>query len=191
MTEPTTNRSRKITLEELLRLKRHERPGPEYWVRFDRELNEKVWRSLANPPAENSGWLPGWLLRGMRWMTAGAVSTLALVFAWQLQSVTPVASLPAAPFSHESAPVVAATPPAVPSQPVLVASITPVPVEMVAPEKATFAVANLAPSTSPAGYNKIPATMSFSSTQSSSEHYAADTLNTAAFAARWHGSSAY
>lgn len=190
MTEPTPNRSRKITLEELLRLKRHERPGPEHWARFDRELNEKVWRTLTNPPEASVGrTLPVWLARGLRWMTAGVVSTLALVFAWSTHSPLPVA-VAIAPLSDHTvvSPITQVDAVSSAHAPILVASVTPAPADVVTPERATFAVANLTPSTSPAGFNKVPATVSFSANQLTGERNA-DALNTAAYTTRWHGSA--
>ncbi len=189
MSEPTPNRSRKVTLEELLRLKRHERPGPEHWARFDRELNEKVWLALANPPEEISGHIPAWLGRGLRWMAAGAASAVALIFAWHTQMPVPIAAPVLLPHHETVAAVAPIILPAAAATPVLVASVASTPEAMTTPEKAVFAVSNLTPSTSPAGYNKVPASMSFSAAQTTGERYAADALNTAAFAARWHGSA--
>ncbi len=79
MSEPTKT-PRKITLEELLRLKRHERPGPEFWLRFDRELNQRVWRSLVLP-SQPDGILGGIFGRRLRWMAVGMISSAAFVFA--------------------------------------------------------------------------------------------------------------
>jgi hypothetical protein len=45
----TTNQPEfKITLEEVLRLKRSERPPAEFWDRFDRDLRQKTLRALVN-----------------------------------------------------------------------------------------------------------------------------------------------
>src|SRR5580700_1349209 len=35
------NESRKVELEDLLRLKRSEKPAPDYWARFDSEMRAK------------------------------------------------------------------------------------------------------------------------------------------------------
>ena len=42
---------RPVTLEDLLRLKRAERPAAEFWVRFDRELRAK--QEAAEPAARH------------------------------------------------------------------------------------------------------------------------------------------
>lgn len=38
-----------VSVEDLLRLKRHEKPDEAYWERFDRELHQKSWQALAKP----------------------------------------------------------------------------------------------------------------------------------------------
>lgn len=39
----------RVTVEDLLQLKRGEQPDESYWERFDRELHEKSWQALAKP----------------------------------------------------------------------------------------------------------------------------------------------
>jgi hypothetical protein len=48
---PTPERSdaRKVTLEELLRLKRAERPAPEFWSRFEQDLRAKQLAAIVEP----------------------------------------------------------------------------------------------------------------------------------------------
>lgn len=41
MTTPETSEAGKVSLEELLRLKRAERPAPEFWARFEQDLRAK------------------------------------------------------------------------------------------------------------------------------------------------------
>ncbi len=38
-----------VSVEDLLRLKRYEKPDEAYWERFDRELHQKSWQALAKP----------------------------------------------------------------------------------------------------------------------------------------------
>lgn len=42
--------SRKVTVEQLLKLKRHERPDREFWNRFESELNARRLQALVNKP---------------------------------------------------------------------------------------------------------------------------------------------
>jgi hypothetical protein len=190
MSEPTPNKS-KVTLEELLRLKRHERPPAEYWVRFDRELNERVWRALAQPAPSRTGEVWGWLNRQARWLTVGAVSTLALTLAWlgnyqappkfasvnkpvqvASASLTEQTSVAVAPDNNNAQALAAVAENNIPAavQPVLVA-------------------AKVLDSANPAGFNKVPAMLAFASSDGDSVHYATDTLSNPAFSARIRGSA--
>lgn len=187
MPEPTSKPPRKISLEDLLRLKRHERPGAEHWIRFDRELNEKVWRTLVNPPEERTGWLPSWLFRGLRWMTGGAVAAAAVLLSWPAHNVTPVAT-PVVHLPAASSAQIAAAPVAPASTPVRIATATPIPDDVISSAKATFAMADLDPVSSPAGNNKVPATLSFS-VDAGHERYAGGPLDSVAYVSRLHGSA--
>lgn len=40
-----------VTVEDLLKIKRHEKPSEAFWARFDRELQEKTWMALAKKPS--------------------------------------------------------------------------------------------------------------------------------------------
>jgi hypothetical protein len=53
MPDRQTNLPSKVTLEDLLRLKRAERPAPEFWAEFERELRQK---QLAALVARRSWW---------------------------------------------------------------------------------------------------------------------------------------
>lgn len=61
----------KPKVEDLLRLKRAERPDPEFWASFDRELEKKIVRSVVrkDPP----------LSAGVRWVASNRLATAALV----------------------------------------------------------------------------------------------------------------
>jgi len=191
MPEPTKT-PRKITLEELLRLKRHERPGPEYWARFDRELHERVWRALVQP-SPTPGLLGGIFGRRARWLAVaiGASAALALV----LRPGQPLPSLvvgprPAIVASNPSAPAPAVLPEA---EPVRVAMAVPAVVKSAEPSatdaQPQFAVAALANSSSPAGHHKIPATVAFATKPLAGARYAADTLDHDAFSSGYSGSA--
>ncbi len=188
MPEPTPT-PRKITLEELLRLKRLERPGPEYWMRFDRELNEKVWRALTQP-VPRTDWLAAFWGRRTRWLAAGAASLMAVFFSWSGRIGTPiiVAHQPAA--AQIAANEVSLAPSPTPSEPVHVASVLPAPIKAdVVPVDAPsqYAVSTLDPSVNPANA-KIPAKVVFTAERPNGERYASDALYTASGAA-WRESA--
>jgi len=70
--------NQKVSVEDLLRLKREERPAPEFWSRFDRELRAKQLAALV----EKRPWwyrLPAWSLNWRRYhLPLGATAALAL-----------------------------------------------------------------------------------------------------------------
>jgi hypothetical protein len=72
---PSSGQRPKPTLEELLRLKRAERPSPEFWNRFERELHQK---QLAALVARRPWWqsLPAFLTR-RAYLPIGATAILA------------------------------------------------------------------------------------------------------------------
>ncbi len=68
----------KVTLEDLLRLKREERPAPEFWSRFDRELRAKQLAALVEKRPWWQG-LPAWALNWRRFhLPLGATAVLAV-----------------------------------------------------------------------------------------------------------------
>jgi hypothetical protein len=66
-----------LTLEDLLRLKRAERPSPEFWVRFESELRQKQLAALLE---RRSWWhtMPQFLSQRRAFMPLGASALLAL-----------------------------------------------------------------------------------------------------------------
>jgi hypothetical protein len=190
MPEPTPT-SRKITLEELLRLKRHERPGPEYWARFDRELNEKVWRTLVQP-TPRTDWLAVLWSRRTRWLAAGVTAVAAIFFSWSGRTAGPIVALRPTSTTQVAAHDVSAPEFLPASEPVRVAAVFPRAEEKqdVLPTNALpqYAVSTLDTSSNPAGYNKVPATVAFAVERPNGERYASDTLSTAA-SAHWRESA--
>ncbi len=67
-----------VSLEQLLRLKRAEKPEEVFWDRFDRELHGRMLRTLVNSETKSMGW-SRWLR--MRWLQAGAVAACAVLLA--------------------------------------------------------------------------------------------------------------
>ena len=82
MSAPETNKLGKVSLEELLQLKRAERPAPEFWARFEQDLRVKQlaaivekrpwWVALRLPQATRT------LARWSRPLPLGAAAVLAL-----------------------------------------------------------------------------------------------------------------
>lgn len=84
----------KVTVEDLLRIKRAERPSPEFWGRFEQELRAKQLAAIV----EKRPWWHAWprgLVRGGRWyLPAGASAALVLslfVAREYYHSIAPVA----------------------------------------------------------------------------------------------------
>ncbi|MCC5841776.1 MAG: hypothetical protein JJT96_16805 [Opitutales bacterium] len=67
-----------VTVEQLLQLKKSERPEPEFWARFERELESKRLRALVQPES--------FAVRALRWVRRAAyvavplTATAAMVF---------------------------------------------------------------------------------------------------------------
>jgi hypothetical protein len=81
-----------VTLEALLQLKRSERPAPEFWDKFDRELRQKQLAALV----EERRWWQKFSLAMPRWAyaPAGAAAALALSVV-SVRMMMPVAEAPA------------------------------------------------------------------------------------------------
>ena len=65
-----------MELEDLLRIKRAERPNPEFWDKFDHELHERMLQNLVKKdswPVQFLRSFRGWMLQSM-----AAVATLAI-----------------------------------------------------------------------------------------------------------------
>ncbi|MDD3179844.1 MAG: hypothetical protein PHQ04_05760 [Opitutaceae bacterium] len=76
---PSPDQRPKITVEDLLRLKRAERPSEEFWTTFERELREKQLAALV----KKERWWQGFsrsLLRPAACLPVGAAAVLALTF---------------------------------------------------------------------------------------------------------------
>jgi hypothetical protein len=122
MLNPESNQPPKVTLEDLLRLKRHERPAPEYWARFDRELRERALRVMVQPEPWGLRWSRALMARAAPLMMAGATAALAMAFTLHSHMTLPMpermvttrvamAAPTLAPAKAEAAsPVVASTP---------------------------------------------------------------------------------
>ena len=70
----------KITLEEVLRLKRREKPSAEFWEQFDRELRRKTLRALVDEKPWHQKYLTPVFGRMAIALPLAAATVLALVF---------------------------------------------------------------------------------------------------------------
>ena len=97
--QPEHSEPSQVTIEDLLRLKRAERPAPEFWTRFEQDLRAK---QLAAIIEKRPWWIAFRLPRVARtWsklqMPMGATAVLALSFvvAREFQSSAPMVPVPA------------------------------------------------------------------------------------------------
>ncbi|WP_404423909.1 hypothetical protein [Nibricoccus sp. IMCC34717] len=98
MNSPQTPKEPQVTLEALLRLKRAERPSPEFWVQFDAELKR---RQLAAAIEQRRPW---WQFspRLVRFgLPVGAAAAVALSF-FATRSASPVATPSSEPVAVDS-----------------------------------------------------------------------------------------
>lgn len=92
MPDPRINS--KVRLEDLLSLKRAERPTPEFWANFERELRQKQLTALV----EKRRWWHGfsWLVTRRVYLPAGATAVVAFTLvAVRYQAPMPVAQVEA------------------------------------------------------------------------------------------------
>lgn len=111
MMQPTerTESSSKVTLEEVLRLKRAERPSPEFWARFEQDLRAKQLAAIVEPCPWWIVWrLPALVRTFARFqvpIAATAVIVLGFMVVSEYQSAVTAESVPA-----QDAPVWASAP---------------------------------------------------------------------------------
>jgi hypothetical protein len=80
MSNTTKQPKIKITLEEVLRIKRNERPPTEFWDRFDRELRQKTLRALVTEAPWPRRYLRPLLSRFLIAVPLSSVAVIALFF---------------------------------------------------------------------------------------------------------------
>jgi len=115
---PISESNSKVTVEQLLRLKRAERPSPEFWVNFERELHQKQLTALVK---KRRWWheMPSLLSRKV-YLPAGAAAVMAFTFISVRQS-TPLTSVQ----GDKAAPSAVAIAPTIETlAPIIVASST-------------------------------------------------------------------
>jgi hypothetical protein len=190
MLEPS-NPPPKVSLEQLLRLKRHERPRPEYWERFDRELREKALRALVQPAPWHARWSHILVSRVAPWLALGATSVVIAGFAMHNNFLQPPASLlPATPakiaqkttVTPAAAPVLAAT---LPSSAKIAAPPPPMaPANPLPAARPTYAVTSLAETSNSSNYHTVHATVAFAAGRPEGGRYAPETVVTLTAPAR-------
>jgi hypothetical protein len=106
MSQPPSDR---VTLEDLLRLKRAERPPAEFWTQFDRDLQAK---QLAALVGKKRWWhsAVGTVTR-FSYLPLGAAAALAFIFAAAHQSLLPVAEIASSGKLHVPAAQIASAAP--------------------------------------------------------------------------------
>lgn len=116
-----TSEKRPVTVEDLLRLKRAERPAAEFWEQFDRDLRAKQLAAIV----EKGPWwrnlrLPAVLARGARfYVPVGAAAALAVtLLVTREDSAAPAVQLEPAVAIAAPAPVVESSVAAAPETPV-------------------------------------------------------------------------
>lgn len=80
---PDTQPDNKVTLEALLRLKRHEKPAPEFWESFDRELHQKMLHTLVRKDPLVIRWIRSLYKRLYIVVPSAAAAVITLVIALQ------------------------------------------------------------------------------------------------------------
>jgi len=189
MSQPN-NPPPKVTLEDLLRLKRHERPGPEYWERFDRELRGGMLRAFVTPEPWAWRWTRRVVARATPWMTAGAAAGLVMAFAMHSRLSLPMAEhrLPApAAMEEMTAPVKLAANDATADKALLNTTTAAGSLENVGDARTKDVVAVLAESSQPTTDPKVSALTTLPGKPADDVRYAADTLENVAMLSRGSG----
>jgi hypothetical protein len=188
MPEPPSNPPPKVTLEDLLRLKRHERPGAEYWERFDRELRARALRSFVQPEPLLARWSRALRSGITPWATAGVAALAMLVFythnpASPLDSKAPLAARSAV--APSALPVAAVAPVTLPAP---VASMAVMPEDnFFAAGPPTYVVAALAKGSESTHFHEVAAKVAFDGDRANGVRYATGSLWTDSLPSRVSG----
>jgi hypothetical protein len=139
----------KVTLEDLLRLKRAERPPAEFWFQFDRELQAK---QLAALVGKKRWWhSAARTLARFSYLPLGATAALAFALMAAHQYLSPVAEIAGSAKSPiPAAKIIRAVPPAD------VAVVSQPPAATPHDKSVSTAVASVLPASHPAAIREIP-----------------------------------
>ncbi|MGB0372033.1 MAG: hypothetical protein ACPGN3_11915 [Opitutales bacterium] len=78
-----------VALEDLLRLKRHERPDAQFWTKFEGDFKKRTLQELVSKPSLREIVGQWFLQSGSRWIPAGAAAAAAVYFANGMMHVGP------------------------------------------------------------------------------------------------------
>jgi hypothetical protein len=132
----------KVTLEDLLRFKRAERPSAEFWTQFDRELQAK---QLAALVGKKRWWhSTARTITRFSYLPLGAAAALAFALVAAHQYLSPAAEIADSNNLHTPAGKIAPTPVALPAEVAVLSQ----PPAVTLPEKAISAIAVPVPSPS-------------------------------------------
>ena len=104
-----------VALEDLLKLKRLEKPDTAFWSSFDREFEKKTLKELVKKPSMREAFAHWLSTSGSRWIPASAVAAAAVFFASDAFVTSQESQAPAlisAPQQITNAVEIAATEPA-------------------------------------------------------------------------------
>jgi hypothetical protein len=169
-----SNQRPKVTIEELLRLKRAERPAPEFWANFETELRQKQLTALLH---KRTWWreIPHFLTRHA-YLPVGATAILAFTLVSVKYSTSGQLAQASGPAMGATAASIPAAPEVAVTSPLVNRSVS-APVETVAP--APVAVARVSPGSSDAAIELMPLLVAPRAVEKPSARLLADSLNQA------------
>ncbi len=174
---PESQETENQSLEELLALKRHERPDDAYWERFERELHAKPWQKMVT----RKSWTRRlWLRLGETIHPAiplGSAAAITLIGYWSVTSLTFFAEETSAPL----APIQLADAPAAPTLVTVAVEAEPAPA--MEPAEPQFVVGSFSSTDAvdPA-FTTVASTHYMPASQRDGVHFAYNTIDSAAHA---------
>lgn len=69
-----------VTLEDLLKLKRHEKPDDAFWNTFEKDFKKRTLQELVTRPSLRQAFAQWLANSGSRWIPATAVAAVAVIF---------------------------------------------------------------------------------------------------------------
>ncbi|MEO0794425.1 MAG: hypothetical protein AAFX93_04660 [Verrucomicrobiota bacterium] len=174
MANTDSRETERPTLEELLKVKQHERPSDDYWERFERELHAKPWQGMVRASALTRVW-EGFRSFALPAIPVGTTAAFALAIYYGGIAVNPVVEVQP---SIESAPVVVAE---APSE---IASVVAEEVSEVGVSQAAdphFVVGSFSTEeSSDSGFTTVPTTHYMPASQRDGVHFAYNTIGRSA-----------
>lgn len=81
--------SNPITLEDLLKLKRHETPDTAFWATFEKNLKKRTLKELVTRPSVRESIKLWFAQSGYRWILSGSAATAAIAISFTSFQVAP------------------------------------------------------------------------------------------------------